>query len=523
MKTALDCYGRGKQKECNADEYIVGSVYSRDRFICPECGESVHLRRSKYSNYFAHYKRQNTSAECDRRVDGVPTDSIYERIGLPIYLRHSAVKGTFELSLGFKALPRSLMEDAEKSKLQVSIDGESSYLVNRERFSEESTVLIPIHHIPICEKRYHLSYSPVDKATRIMKHWSDYADGFSYHGAFFTVSEQGGRKIHHGDNISTDIEYYWVKKDDTIPKISGLKGNRIGILQLKNEKWYIYKVILSSDISDRAFEYLAFYLREYLQLYLLEKEPKYIPIWPPLVKQEDEYLVDRTNTKVYGCVMSGNDEPKTYIYNGVLSVPREIKYNDKLLAVNIDSNDILINIDRKYVSSGTRFRQAAYELKSETISMELEYNSKLLKIDHKMVELDSVPDKIVGIENKTMLIVESEGKIQKIRNKELEVDTSCFKNGQTIYVLSCKSLNTIIQIKKENRANVGCDEESLLKYIVLFGNAVESFIPIDLRAKLLYTEWRNRRVREYMFKCIRQNKISTPLIQILEGILNETI
>lgn len=144
MKTALDCYGRGKQKECNADEYIVGSVYSRDRFICPECGESVHLRRSKYSNYFAHYKRQNTSAECDRRVDGVPTDSIYERIGLPIYLRNGAVKGTFELSLGFKALPRSLMEDAEKSKLQVSIDGESSYLVNRERFSEESTVLIPI-------------------------------------------------------------------------------------------------------------------------------------------------------------------------------------------------------------------------------------------------------------------------------------------------------------------------------------------------------------------------------------------
>ena len=523
MKTALDCYGRGKQKECNADEYIVGSVYSRDRFICPECGESVHLRRSKYSNYFAHYKRQNTSAECDKRVDGVPTDSIYERIGLPIYLRNGAVKGTFELSLGFKALPRSLMEAAEKSKLQVSIDEESSYLVNRERFSEESTVLIPIHHIPICEKRYHLSYSPVDKATCIMKHWSDYADGFSYHGAFFTVSEQGGRKIHHGDNISTDIEYYWVKKDDTIPKISGLKGNRIGILQLKNEKWYIYKVILSSDISDRAFEYLAFYLREYLQLYLLEKEPKYIPIWPPLVKQEDEYLVDRTNTKVYGCVMSGNDEPETYIYNGVLSVPREIKYNDKLLAVNIDSNDILINIDRKYISSGTRFRQAAHELKSETILMELEYNSKLLKIDHKMVELDSIPDKIVGIENKTMLIVESDGKIQKIRNKELEVDTSCFKNGQTIYVLSCKSLNTILQIKKENRANVGCDEESLLKYIVLFGNAVESFIPIDLRVKLLYTEWRNRRVREYMFKCIRQNKISTPLIQILEGILNETI
>lgn len=523
MKTALDCYGRGKQKECNADEYIVGSVYSRERFICPECGESVHLRRSKYSNYFAHYKRQNTSAECDRRVDGVLTDSIYERIGLPIYLRHGAVKGTFELSLGFKALPRSLMEDAEKNKLQVSIDGESSYLVNRERFSEENTVLVPIHHIPICEKRYHLSYSPADKAIRIIKHWADYADGFSDNGAFFTVSEQGGKKIHHGDNICTDIEYYWVKKDDAIPKISGLKGDRTGILQLKNEKWYIYKVSLSSDISDRAFEYLALYLREYLQLYLLEKEPKYIPIWPPLVRQEDEYLVDGINAKVYGCVMSGNDEPKAYIYNGVLSIPREIKYREKMLAVNIDSNDILINIDRKYVSSGTRFRQVAYELKSEATLMELEYNSNVLRIDHKMVELDLVPNKIVGTENKSMLIVEPDGKIQMIANKELEVDASCFKHGQTIYVLSLRALNTIIKIKKENRANVGCDEESLLKYIVIFGNAVQSFIPIDLRTQLLKTEWRNRKVREYMFKCIRQNKISTPLIQILEGMLNETI
>lgn len=57
MKTALDCYSREKQKESSADEYMVSSYYSRERFICPKCGEFVHLRRSKYSNYFAHYKR----------------------------------------------------------------------------------------------------------------------------------------------------------------------------------------------------------------------------------------------------------------------------------------------------------------------------------------------------------------------------------------------------------------------------------------------------------------------------------
>ncbi len=54
MKTALDFYARGKQKEANADEYDRSRYYSRDRLICPECGEAVHLTGSRYSNHFAH-------------------------------------------------------------------------------------------------------------------------------------------------------------------------------------------------------------------------------------------------------------------------------------------------------------------------------------------------------------------------------------------------------------------------------------------------------------------------------------
>lgn len=63
MKTALDFYARGKQKEANADEYDRFRYYSRDRFICPECGEAVHLTGSKYSNHFAHFKKNDVSAE----------------------------------------------------------------------------------------------------------------------------------------------------------------------------------------------------------------------------------------------------------------------------------------------------------------------------------------------------------------------------------------------------------------------------------------------------------------------------
>ena len=85
MKTAIDFYERGKLKEANADEYNRSSYYSKNRFICPECGEPVHLTGSKYANFFSHYKKTDISAECERRVDAIPSSSLYQRMGLPLY------------------------------------------------------------------------------------------------------------------------------------------------------------------------------------------------------------------------------------------------------------------------------------------------------------------------------------------------------------------------------------------------------------------------------------------------------
>ena len=128
MKTALDFYARGKQKEANADEYDRSRYYSKDRFICPECGEPVHLTGNRYRNHFAHFKKSDISAECDRRVDGSPTNSVYERIGLPIYMRVNS-SGDFYLYMGFKALPTALMEKAIAESVTVKIDRKNTYFI----------------------------------------------------------------------------------------------------------------------------------------------------------------------------------------------------------------------------------------------------------------------------------------------------------------------------------------------------------------------------------------------------------
>lgn len=189
MKTALDFYARGKQKEANADEYDRSRYYSKDRFICPECGEPVHLTGSKYSNHFAHFKKSDVSAECDRRVDGSPTDSVYERIGLPIYMRINS-SGDFYLYMGFKALPTALMEKAVAESVTVKIDRKNTYRINTERFSCERTALIPLDYIPLSGHKYHLCYEPVNKTYAISQHWSDYADGFSYEAMWIKSAAQ---------------------------------------------------------------------------------------------------------------------------------------------------------------------------------------------------------------------------------------------------------------------------------------------------------------------------------------------
>ena len=87
MNTAIDFYSRGKEKEAEARDYSTSQWYPRGRFICPECGEEVCLTKSKYKNFFRHYKRTAQTPECERRVDSVPSESIYERIGLLLYVK----------------------------------------------------------------------------------------------------------------------------------------------------------------------------------------------------------------------------------------------------------------------------------------------------------------------------------------------------------------------------------------------------------------------------------------------------
>ncbi|MCI6429386.1 MAG: hypothetical protein MSA72_00615 [Lachnospiraceae bacterium] len=514
MKTAIDCYARGKQREANADEYSRMRSYSQGRFICPECGELVHLTGSKYSNHFSHYKKTDISAQCDRRVDGMPTQSVYERIGLPLYLRKDG-NGDFRLFMGFRSLPISVLEQAERNKVFFKIVGtEQKYRVTRERFIDGETTLIPILHIPFGQAKYRLKYEPINFSSSILSCWSDEADGFSYDGALFSVTALGGKKIRHGDTVSTDVEYYWVRRNSSLPSyISGIKMKRVGNLILKDTKYSVFQGMFDSSVNDMEFSRLTTYLRESLKVHLLEKQPDFIPVWPPCLKTENGYTTPKNNRWLYGRVQSGNDDPKIYVYRGIAAIPEQEKMEDGVAKVMMSSTDTYISIDRKYVSGGVNILKHDFQLVGKKIDIEI--NQEIKTRGYENIELQNRTDNVeikLPYEFDLIYLKNNGESIYKKRIKGIVLEN--IANHDCILMTSNQTVYFVFEfrIDEEVGDETRLTPEKLFEAIRFYTNTKKVKIPHQYRIEL-YKKYDNS---IEIKKLLRQDEIPVPVLKILE-------
>lgn len=316
MKTAIDNYAVGKQKEVDASIFHKQTInVSHRRFICSECGELVGLSKR---GHFYHTNKTTDSPNCDKRSDGISTQSIYERMGLPLYIKQID-KSSFGLYMGFYALTSSTLETAQSTDLSVIIrDSSSTQLVKLKidtyTFASEYTTLHEIPFIPNMGREFIIEYSnaivPLDISTK----WASYADGFSIFGAIFTYSEIGGRKIRKAGSISTDEPYLLAWHTSNMPKYAGLIGEYIGELQLSSVTYYIFKVIFSSNISQQQFIELEDLCRESFKVSLLYKESEILPLWPPCKQQDNTYITLSECNNLICKVISENERPMVYQY-----------------------------------------------------------------------------------------------------------------------------------------------------------------------------------------------------------------
>lgn len=365
MRYAIDRFVAGKEKEVAASEFY-GKYYiprRHSRFFCPECNEPVYWRSRGGSNpdVFYHKEKTDQSPECDKRVDGRSELSLSQRVGLPLFLSQESGM-IYKLNLAFPSLGTQLFEKLYSDQTVVRISAgstkEKTIHVNPTNFYKDETTLIPLDFFPDYGRNYKISVSTSKWSYSLNKRWSDYADGFDSQGGVFNYSETGGKKVRRGDSIAIGQKYYLISKQYSSP-YPEIVTKRVGSIYLNRQDYSVYEMVVNASTGDESrFNIINNYLKCAFGIWLLEKVPKLIPLWPPVVER-DTLSPTTQSGSVYCAVVSGNEAPKVFSYTASGTSELKIKQNDGYRTVAIPTReDIAVSVDRKYVGRELNFSKA---------------------------------------------------------------------------------------------------------------------------------------------------------------------
>lgn len=428
MLYAIDKYQLGKEKEVSASSFYGTYINNKhNRFFCPECGEPVFWRSRGGSkpDMFVHKKKTNYSPECEKRVDGQVSLSLYERVGLPLYIEEVS-EGKYILKLSFPPLGNTLRNVGEAAYVTVSTKNhERKVKLDESNFFKDYRTLIPVNFIPSYEEKYSISVIGANNRLSIMQIWPDYADGFDVGGAIFDIDSNVGRKKRRGDNIEPNRDYLVVAKSFQ-PIYSEINTKKVGIIKLNEQIYNVYRVNanVSTDIPGRFVVIDSFFKRVF-GVGLLEKVPTLMPLWPPMVDTGVLSPIKDSNS-IYCAIISANDEPNIYEYSGNTVFSHDyIEDNNGTFSIRISLGEDAktLSVDRKYVGSEVVFQKQILPLSS----YDYEYffydkNEELISIDY------------VGIAEKNELVFESNAKMDLY---------FCYTNGTSKHVSIREKLTEI--------------------------------------------------------------------------------
>lgn len=359
MKTAIDNYEIGKQKEVDADNFPY-VVYGTNRFICPECKEAVSMVDGKNHRFFKHGNKSNAFIkECVRRAKSNLTISIADKLGASFYIRKEVNKHI--LTIGFKAIPETLIVKCERQGAYIRIYGISRIIqkfnINNINFSSNNTTYIPVDTVT-SKNKIRIEYSSKEIEKLLKPYWSDHIDttiGGDY-GALFNAGDNGGKMIRPGDCITTYKSYIWLRPTGFL-NYTGINFRNAGLFFFQNRSYTVYEGSFDVSVSNVIeFKNLADYLKRYLKVFLLEGETSITPIWPPNIRYDDGYRTNKI-TDMYYVVNTNNEAPTIFTYYGINPTPVSMKAdkinNAYMGMARVDGNGKMINVERNVVSNGS--------------------------------------------------------------------------------------------------------------------------------------------------------------------------
>ena len=362
MNTALDNYISSIPIEVNASMYPNQSISTKERrFTCPICGEYVYLAKN---GVFGHKDRKDESDYCERRVDSSGNSyTLQYRVGLPLYIRKSTISNSYELKIGFPAIPYDILKIAAEAEVTISdrnnIDiAKYCAKYKLDRFSASETTFCAIDFIPENDKAYSVKVSKL--GYYLDKYISNYADGFINNNALFTYHSSGeGRKIHKGDTIEANTDYILVTTNHISQK--GITMERIGKLKLRYPNEYNVYRISFSDSNEVIYKKLAEFCQENFRVTLVRKKPELLPLWPPTIQRNNRYEIINGHS-VCAAVLPSNARPKIYKHSDMNFTEFEVNRANSVNYVNIDCiSNCVITISKVYSLDSFNFKKAVYE------------------------------------------------------------------------------------------------------------------------------------------------------------------
>lgn len=533
MDKAKEIYGNGKEKVISADNIDGRTIsYKEKRFICEYCGEYVtFVAAGKIKkNHFRHSNLSESSYLCELKSSLNESYSIYERKGLALYIKNRN-KNIYEMFVGFSNLDTIKYNALINKNLTVTIKGNKSlndyclYKFNENNFYKNQ---LSLKKIDFFSDKYRIEYSTERMKNILKKVWGEEIEGIRETGSFFYYNKNGGKKIRINEDITNNEEYLYLGKNDSIfSRYNEINSELIGSIVFKgNISYKVYKVTLKI-ISDEKFKLLSEFFRENFKVSLIYKKSNMIPIWPPVVRydQEIKYLGNSKEDSIW--ILEDNENKNSiYLhYNSNIEKIEGEKFSDKksVIKIPIEEYQVPITIGEKYNS--------IFAVNNGYVTNIKEYENKLQIYDEKnSIILD---DEINIISSKTLLKLKADSKIKVIQlknnnryvlkniniNKEFIIDNIEF--GDKILIKRGLKLIKILDYRKlveKKDNNIKNLNEIYLKLINLKDYNV--ITPLWVKVKLPIFR-KNKKLYKLISDYVLSNKIPYKGINILKSVFNQ--
>lgn len=389
-------------------EYNRSISYEEKKFFCSNCGEYVtYVNREKGKTFFRHAKKTEESNECELRIDSQSELTVYQKVGLPIYLKKD-INNYYSIYIGFYAIDKNKIEILKNEKVNIVISGVKSrfdfrkmFYIDDINFNSDITTLKQINFL---SPKYKILYSNPKSKQLLSDKWGSEVEGISSNGAIFKIGENGGRKIRINEEIIENTEYLCIFKDDRNFRLfSGISYKEIGKIEFSNGTYRVYKIKFSLQGWDK--KKLIEFCREIFKISLVSKPSEIIPIWPPTINDDNkiELVFNKNNLLL---LKSSHPNAKAYLHR--MKNYREINLN------KVDND--------KYT-----FMVAPISMES-AININDEYNSEYLFVSNYKNKIKTFENKIIikdiednNIERGRYSKLPKDKKIKIYSNSEIEI------------------------------------------------------------------------------------------------------